>query len=58
VNLPLVLEDELVATVNLLDVAGHYTPERVAAIEAQLAIPGRLCAVLARRFDAQHAGTA
>ena len=56
VNFPLVLGDEIVATLNLLDATGHYTPERVAAIEAQLAIPGRLCALLARRFDAKPAG--
>ncbi len=56
VNFPLVLGDELVATINLLDVTGHYTPERVAAIETQLAIPGRLCAAVARRFDAKPAG--
>lgn len=58
VNYPVVLEGELVATINLLDVAGHYTPERVAAVEAQLAIPARLCAVLARRFDTRQGGAA
>ena len=51
VNLPVVLEGELVATINLLDAAGHYTPERVAAIETELAIPARLCTSLARRYD-------
>ena len=51
VNLPIVLGGELVATINLLDVAGHYTAERVAAAEARLAIPARLCAALARLFD-------
>ena len=56
VNFPLVLENELVATLNLLDVAGHYTPVRVAAIETQLAVPGRLCAALATRFDAKQVG--
>ncbi|MHB1104177.1 MAG: GAF domain-containing protein [Devosia sp.] len=50
-NLPVVLEGDLVATINLLDVAGHYTPERVASAEAQLAIPARLCCALAFRFD-------
>ena len=52
-NIPIVLEGELVAAINLLDVAGHYTPERVAAAEAQLAIPARLCSALAARFDAR-----
>ena len=55
-NYPVVLEGELVAAINLLDVTGHYTPERVAAIETQLAIPGRLCAALALRFDAKGSG--
>lgn len=55
VNFPAVLEGELVATINLLDVAGHYTPERVGAIETQLAIPARLCAALAIRFDGNKA---
>ena len=51
INLPVVLEGDLVATLNLLDVAGHYTPERVAVAEAELAIPARLCCALALRFD-------
>jgi hypothetical protein len=58
VNYPVVLEGELVATINLLDVADHYSPERVAAVEAQLALPARLCAALALRFDARQAGAA
>lgn len=53
-NLPIVLEDDLVATINLLDVAGHYTPERVAAAEARLAIPAQLCCALAQRFDSRE----
>lgn len=54
VNLPIVLGGEIVATVNLLDVAGHYTPERVAAAETVLAVPARLCAALARLFDGRE----
>jgi hypothetical protein len=53
-NLPVVLEGDLVATINLLDVAGHYTPERVALAEAQLAIPARLCVALALLFGARQ----
>ncbi len=56
INLPVVLEGDLVATINLLDVTGHYTPERVALAEAELAIPARLCCALALRFDAQRGG--
>lgn len=50
VNLPVILEGSLVSAINLLDVAGHYTPERVAALEDGLAIPARLCTALALRF--------
>lgn len=46
VNLPLFLGGEIVATLNLLDAEGHYTPERVARIEAELRLPA-LAAVLA-----------
>ncbi|MBK8085162.1 MAG: GAF domain-containing protein [Devosia sp.] len=52
-NLPVVLAGDLVATINLLDVAGHYTPQRVAATERRLAIPARLCCALALYFDAR-----
>jgi hypothetical protein len=50
-NLPVLLEGELVATINLLAVAGYYTTERVAKTEAVLAVPARLCCALALRFD-------
>jgi hypothetical protein len=50
-NLPIVLEGNLVATVNLLDETGRYTPERVAIAEERLAIAARLCCALALRFD-------
>ena len=56
-NLPIVLGGDLVATINLLDVAGHYTPERVRRAEDRLAIPARLCCALALRFDT-HRGRA
>ena len=50
-NLPVVLKGELVATVNMLEAELYYTPERVAAAEASLAIPAKLCYVLATKFD-------
>ena len=50
-NLPVVLQGELVATVNMLDEEHHYTPERVAAAETSLAIPAKLCYALAAQFD-------
>jgi hypothetical protein len=34
VNLPVVVGGTVVSTLNLLDVAGHYTPERVARVTA------------------------
>src|SRR5437868_555493 len=46
VNYPVVLGGDLVAAINLLDVTGRYTPDRVRAMEEQLAIPARLCAAL------------
>jgi hypothetical protein len=58
INLPVVLEGTLVSAINLLDAAGHYTPERVAAAEARLAIPARLCTMLAWRFDSLAGATA
>jgi hypothetical protein len=55
-NVPVVLEGDLVATINLLHSAGFYIPERVARAEAELAIPARLCCSLALRFGAKQAG--
>ena len=57
-NLPVVLDGDLVATINLLDVADHYTAARVASAEAELAVPARLCCALAWRFSAQRTGVA
>lgn len=48
VNLPVVLGGELTATINMLDDTGHYTPERVARIEADLAVPAKLAVSVAR----------
>ena len=50
-NLPVVLQGELVATVNMLHEEHHYTPKRAVAAEASLAIPAKLCYVLAAQFD-------
>lgn len=57
-NLPVVLRGELVATVNMLDVTGHYTASRVAAAEAGLALPARLCWALSAMFDTDGKRTA
>jgi len=52
-NLPVVLEGELVATINMLAAPHHYTPERVAAAESLLALPARTCCALAMLFDSR-----
>ena len=44
-NLPVVVADRVIGTLNLLDAAGHFTPERLAAAES-LRLPG--AAVLMR----------
>jgi hypothetical protein len=50
VNVPVVIDGELAATVNALDVAGHYTPERVALIERHLTVPSLNACLRARMF--------
>lgn len=48
VNMPVVLGGELVGTVNMLDVEGYYTPERVEVIREVIAVPAKLAALVAR----------
>lgn len=50
-NLPVVIGNELVAAINMLAGPHHFTPQRVAEAEAQLAVPARLCWSLAKLFD-------
>jgi len=45
INVPVVVEGEVLATINCLHEAGFYTPERVAASEA-LKLPGAICVML------------
>ncbi|MEJ6388771.1 GAF domain-containing protein [Gymnodinialimonas ulvae] len=40
-NLPIVAAGRVIGTVNLLDVAHHFTPDRVATIQALLSDPAR-----------------
>lgn len=49
VNLPVIVGDTLIATMNILDVAESYTPERVALIEAELSVPAMLACLVAER---------
>jgi hypothetical protein len=54
VNVPVTLGGAVVATLNCLHAAGHYTPARVAASEA-LKLPGLACLLLAeRRSQGDH----
>lgn len=46
INIPIVIGGEVLGTLNCLDVAGHYTAERVAASET-LKQPGALALMLA-----------
>ena len=48
VNMPVVLGGELVGTMNMLDVEGYYTPERVQMIREVVAVPAKLAAMVAR----------
>ncbi len=45
INVPIVVNGEVVGTLNCLDAAGHYTEERVKAAEA-LKLPGAICMLL------------
>lgn len=51
INLPVVLGGELVATINMLDAAHHFTDVIVERAEAELAVPARLSCALALLFD-------
>jgi GAF domain-containing protein len=48
INMPIVIGDELIATMNILDVQGYYTPERVQMVRDLLSIPAKLAALIAR----------
>jgi GAF domain-containing protein len=48
VNMPVVIGGKLVGTVNMLDVDGYYTPERVQMIREIIAVPAKLAAVVGR----------
>lgn len=47
VNMPVFLGGTLVAVVNMLDIAGHYTPDRVQQIRDTISIPAKLAVLLA-----------
>ena len=52
-NLPVVVQGEVLGTLNCLDVAHHYTPDRVARA-ARLIAPGALCLLLERQANPEE----
>ncbi|QYO77838.1 GAF domain-containing protein [Devosia salina] len=48
INMPIILGDELIATMNILDVEGYYTPERVQMVREILSIPAKLAVLVAQ----------
>lgn len=50
VNLPVCLENTLVATVNILHEENHYTPERIALIEVEISIAAKAALLLFQRM--------
>ncbi|MCR4266132.1 GAF domain-containing protein [Nitratireductor sp. ZSWI3] len=52
INLPVVLGDTLVGTVNMLDVEHHYTPERVALAKDWLSVPAKAAYLASRGLAA------
>ena len=51
VNLPVIIEGQLAATINMLHEEHYYNAARVELIEKHLAIPAKLCYALAAQFD-------
>jgi hypothetical protein len=49
INLPVYIDDEMLGTVNCLDVEHHYTPQRVERAERLLNLPSKLAFMLAGR---------
>ncbi len=48
VNMPVIIGGTLIAVVNMLDIAGHYTPERVQLIGDVVSVPAKLAVLAAR----------
>lgn len=53
-NVPILIDGEVAGTINCLDAAGHYTPERVEAAEV-LKLPGLVCLLLHERMKSRGA---
>ncbi len=52
VNLPVILGGDMVGTVNMLDVEGYYTPERVQMVHDLLTLPAMATMAVAKRLAA------
>jgi hypothetical protein len=52
INLPVVLGDTLVGTINMLDEEHHYTPERVARAQGLLSLPAKAAYLASRALQA------
>ncbi|WP_210324327.1 GAF domain-containing protein [Aestuariivirga litoralis] len=51
INLPVVLEGNMVATINILHAEHHYTPQRVEMAETFLAVPAMLAVLAAQQLE-------
>ncbi|MBJ6988124.1 GAF domain-containing protein [Devosia sp. MC521] len=47
VNYPVIVKDKLIGTMNMLDVEGHFTPEKVETIRNVLGTPAKLAVLVA-----------
>ena len=54
VNMPVILADELVCTMNVLHEEQYYTPERVAELDRRLALPAKTAYLAARVLGNQN----
>ncbi|MFD1255099.1 hypothetical protein DEVEQU_00038 [Devosia equisanguinis] len=54
INIPMITAGEVRGTINCLDVAGHYTAERVAAAES-LKLAGVACLLFQKQFQTKEA---
>ena len=50
INVPIVVDGDVLGTINCLHEAGFYTPERVAAADA-LKLPGAACLLLNKTLN-------
>ncbi|MHA6732345.1 GAF domain-containing protein [Devosia sp. A369] len=49
INMPVIIGDTLIAVVNILNVAGYYTSERVELVRQVISVPAKLAVLAARQ---------